>query len=55
MDYSLLVGIHRCSHSEQTNDESSPDVRLAAGSGVFAIKCSTGECHVIYRAAEIST
>ena len=47
MDYSLLVGIHRCSDSAQATDEaSSGDKPMAdlpdTSAGVLAIKCSTG-------------
>ena len=50
MDYSLLVGIHRCSDSAETTDESSSEDRLTADScdasaSVFVIKCSNGAYH----------
>ena len=45
MDYSLLVGIHRSSDSDEASSGDRPMADLPdTSAGVLAIKCSTGAC-----------
>jgi len=45
MDYSLLVGIHRCSDSADATDGALPETNFCdASAGVYVIKSSAGTC-----------